>query len=533
MSNKGIQLIQALGIAAIAAMAGADPALALTTLKQVQVSNGSQIDLLFDGKISKGQLKTEYFNDIIQISMTDVAVYPAKISSINGGDLTKVFAYQYAPRLVRCRISVRGKAEEYKDRFKIVTTAPGGKVITLALEGAKNPASDSISVAAAAPEKPAHAEAVARVAEGAPGKASDKKLEAEEKALLERVMSGTAPMAAAEKPASNERKGEKEAERAEKSEKSEKGEKGEKSARSEKDRKEEGKIKAQGQGSGLGSARPLPSFTGLFVKLGGVLALFGLIALAFRRIMNLKQHGAIEAAVSGGKPARGVAGVLSRFARSGLGRISGIGAKPRMIEVLSTQHLGPKNSIAVVRVMEQVLVLGITADAINLITQVGEGEAGAGLESLEDLEELGVLSKHAVKGTASKTSAAASLAAAQSVTRSTPQRGGLGATAAGPAVFADLLRNEATKPRIGAAAPGPSISSPAPLGTVNSPSAQSVVGPKVSRPLSPASRDYLNAGQNSGPSLGGFAGAPGPQGQATSANVRAQIKSRIEGMKQL
>ena len=530
MSNKGIQLIQALGIAATAALAHADPALALTTLKQVQVSNGSQIDLLFDGKISKGQLKTEYFNDIIQISMTDVAVYPAKISSINGGDLTKVFAYQYAPKLVRCRISVRGKAEDYKDRFKVVTTAPGGKVITLALEGGKHSGSDSISTAAAAPnrspaiEKAAHAETVAKAAEKAAEKTSEKGAEksndkvaekgmdAEEKALLERVMSGSAPAAAAttEKVAQNDRKSDKDSERSEKKA----------------DKKDDSKVKAQG--TGLGNARPLPSFTGLFVKLGAVLALFGLIALAVRKFMNLKQHGAIEAAVSGGKPARGVAGALSRFARSGLGRISGIGSKPRMIEVLSTQHLGPKNSIAVVRVMEQVLVLGITADAINLITQVGEGEAGVGLESLEDLEELGVLSKHAVKGTASKTSAAASLAAAQTVTRSAPQRGGLGATAAGPAVFADLLRNEASKPRIGAQTPA---------GMMAAPSAQATLGqgaPKVSRPLTPASRDYLNAG--------GFGAGPAPQAPGGGAanlqshgqsNVRAQIKSRIEGMKQL
>ncbi len=33
-------------------------ALALTTLKQVQVTNGSQIDLLFDGKVSRNQVHT-------------------------------------------------------------------------------------------------------------------------------------------------------------------------------------------------------------------------------------------------------------------------------------------------------------------------------------------------------------------------------------------------------------------------------------------------------------------------------------------
>ena len=67
-----------------AALLLAGPAQAnLLGLKQVQVSDGSQVDILFDGKVNKNQLRTEFFNDIIQISLTDTAVYPAKISSIN------------------------------------------------------------------------------------------------------------------------------------------------------------------------------------------------------------------------------------------------------------------------------------------------------------------------------------------------------------------------------------------------------------------------------------------------------------------
>src|SRR5271154_5553645 len=72
-------------------------AYAMTTLKQVQISGSSQIDLLFDGKIQKSQIRTEFFNDVIQINLTESAVYPAKISSVNGGRLVKIFAYQYAP----------------------------------------------------------------------------------------------------------------------------------------------------------------------------------------------------------------------------------------------------------------------------------------------------------------------------------------------------------------------------------------------------------------------------------------------------
>src|SRR4051794_31621528 len=92
----------------------ASSALGSTNLKSVQVSGGSRVDLLFDGKITRGQIKTEFFNDVIQLSLTDAAIYPAKISSVTGGELTKVFAYQYAPKLVRCRLSVKGKAEDFR-----------------------------------------------------------------------------------------------------------------------------------------------------------------------------------------------------------------------------------------------------------------------------------------------------------------------------------------------------------------------------------------------------------------------------------
>src|ERR1051326_3524548 len=142
------------------------PALASLNLKQVQVTGGSQVDLLFDGKISRSQIKTEFFGDTIQLSFMDVAVYPAKISSVSGGDLTKIFAYQYAPKLVRCRLSVKGKAEDFKARMVIEQK---GKILSVRLGGGHT---DQIASHAAAP-------AAARDADDAdPG----------ERALLEKIL---------------------------------------------------------------------------------------------------------------------------------------------------------------------------------------------------------------------------------------------------------------------------------------------------------------------------------------------------------
>src|SRR5258708_1989943 len=111
---------------------GARPSFALTTLKKVQVTDHSQVDLIFDDKVYARQIKTEFVNDIIQLSLNDVSVYPAKITSISGAELTKVFAYQYAPKLVRCRFSVKGKADDFKNRISIKAS---GKIVTVRIGG--------------------------------------------------------------------------------------------------------------------------------------------------------------------------------------------------------------------------------------------------------------------------------------------------------------------------------------------------------------------------------------------------------------
>ena len=74
-------------------------------------------------------------------------------------------------------------------------------------------------------------------------------------------------------------------------------------------------------------------------------------AVSARRVMLSKFFGGHGSAVS-------------RIAKKGLGR------KGKMIEVVSNHYLGPKKSIAVVRVAGRVLVLGVSNESINLITQL-------------------------------------------------------------------------------------------------------------------------------------------------------------------
>ncbi len=386
---------------------------AMIGLKQVQVSNGSQVDLLFDGKVGKSQIRTEFFNDIIQLSINDVSVYPAKISSVNGGALTKIFAYQYAPKLVRCRLTVKGKAELYKDRFQLV---PNGKILTLRFDEAivdklttraaqasatvdtKNkPASQK---AAPAPDKEAAVEKV---------KISD----SEERKLLEKVLSKTQ---------------EKNPEKAQ---------------------------AAAGQANAgqkpLASGKPLPSPFRIFAKFAVVLGFFGLIALGLRKLLRGNS-------------------TLSRLTKAGLG-------KKKMIEVLSTHHLGPKKSIAVVRVAGRTMVIGVTNESINLITQLSTPtETGMNID-ITELEDIGLRINEAKEAQSvareSQTAAALALIAAGAVPAPGPNKG-----------FSEFLTSEVQKPG-------------------------------VSTPVNVSNFGTVNRTPN-----------------ANSA-VRAQIRSKLEGLKQL
>ncbi len=309
----------------LVALGASETSHALSTLKQVQVTSGSQVDLLFDGKLAKNQIRTEFFNDIVQVVLTDAAVYPAKISSVRGGQLLKIFAYQYAPKLVRCRFTVKGKAEDLKDRFQVATN---GKLLTVKfLDAAPSAAAEKAAapVVAAKAEKPA-----------APV------LNSEEKALLEKV-TASSPQSQEEargRPTEPIR---------------------------------DTSDKAINLGSGkekerhqpLAGGKPLPGIARTMGKLMAVLALFFIVAMGLKKFM---------ARAAGGSE---VVGKLTSFAKKNLGR------KEKMIEMVSSYHLGPKKSISVVRVAGRTLVLGVTQDSISLITQLAGDTA-----SEEELEEL-------------------------------------------------------------------------------------------------------------------------------------------------
>jgi len=84
----------------------------LRDIKQVS-KNEFRIDL--DSRIDTKKVKVEYLRDIVQLSIRGLSVYPAKVVNPAQSEVSRVFAYQFTPELVRIRFTVPGKADAYKD----------------------------------------------------------------------------------------------------------------------------------------------------------------------------------------------------------------------------------------------------------------------------------------------------------------------------------------------------------------------------------------------------------------------------------
>jgi flagellar biogenesis protein FliO len=419
-------------------------ALAAVNLKKVNIVDGSQIELLFDGKVEPSQVKTEFVRDNIQLSLTNTSVYPAKVSMVSGSELTKVFAYQYSPALVRARFTVKGDAQSYANRLQVKIV---GKTVTIRIASAKTDAVATTSASAlrtvAAPEKSVE-QTGANLAK-----------EAEQKELLERI-------AAAEREKSAEKAAAKVAEKAE--------------AKSENvDKVDHADKRLGSRKEPIAGGKPLPS---PFRSIGVMLFVLGIFGLFVMFLKKMKSGNASAKAARGG-----IGGFLNK--------LSGAGAGKAMIEVVATHHLAPKRSIVVVRVQDRMLVLGMTNDAVNLITEFKANEEGEAEENIGIGDFAASLKKF--ENEESPAIPATKLASKANL-------GDIAAAALGLA-----KPRPPSAPKASAAASAyQTVAQPAPVG------ATAAGGPSFSPALAAALKE---------PSV--------------KPSIRAQIKDRVQGMKQL
>ena len=278
---------------------------ALVTLEKIHPKSANEFELTFKDKISREQIATEAFNDIVQLTFRDASVYPAKIIPISEGSIKKIFAYQYSPKVVRCRFSMAGKAETFKSQFSI---SGSGRSILLSFE-----------------EVPAAPVLV----NGKNGKDSEE-IELDEKALIQKVLESDQPKA--ENRVNSELKSDTESSEV---------------------------LLGQKPSRNLTGGKPLPSLKSSFLKLFGVLGLLLALTLVLKKI---KKVSLSKSSGNEGQLTR----ALKKFAQGS------VGGDERLIQVISTHHLDPKKSIAVVKVAGRMLVLGVSNEAIHLITQIAE-----------------------------------------------------------------------------------------------------------------------------------------------------------------
>lgn len=282
----GVMLLPSLATAAI-------------NLKKVNIVDGNQIELLFDSKIDANHVKTEFVRDNIQLSLSNASVYPAKVSMVSGSDLTKVFAYQYAPSLVRARFTVKGDASAYANRLQVKFS---GKSIFVKIAPK---AEDHVASAASSAVRSVSAPETERLKEKESPATADKADQTEQKAEKKKAMP-------------------------------------------------------------LSGGKNLPSPLRSIGMMLFVLGVFGLFVMFLKRLKGRS-----------GKVAQG-AKSLGGF----LNKLSGTASSKEIIEVVATHHLAPKRSIVVVRVQDRMLVLGMTNDNMNLITEFRANEEGEADENI-------------------------------------------------------------------------------------------------------------------------------------------------------
>lgn len=310
---------------------------AMPVLKHVQVKNATEFYLVFDGKVDDAQISSEFVNDIFQVNLKNVAVYPAKIIPIQGKFFSKIFAYQYSPKVVRCRFTLKGKVAEFKRKIRITSR---GETVTVKLE-------QPFPLAKEQRVAPVSEQARLAEAEGA-ADALD------EQALLQKVIRGTDPAQAVKETEGHEASVAHADTPSEIHGKAAEGFSKTPSALSEEVHgTEDNKPR-------LTSGKALPAIWPVVAKLGFVILLVCLLAALAKKLKTTPM----------GRTWLQAAGKLAKKSLS----------KNRdMIQVISTHHLDPKKSLAVVKVAGRLLVLGVSNDAINLITQIPSDGADGGV----------------------------------------------------------------------------------------------------------------------------------------------------------
>ena len=305
------------------------------TIRDIQ-TKANQIEIQLDGSLPRNSVDVEYVRDIVQVSVQNTTIYPAKIIHAENQAFSKIFAYQYSPSMVRVRFSVEGASDAFRGKVK---WQQKGKSIWIDFpEAGQMPAK------------------------------TEKNAEVQEKSLLAKVIS--ASKKSSERNDIKVEKINKEEAREEKPvEKTAEKAIALKSVEENADASEEAKPRLTGHASnggahlsGMKSPGPsvFRSFLAMFLVVGGL----GLVLVYVK-----KKKGSVQAKKVGDSWFSGLIPSSMKKQKS-------------FIEVIAQHPIGPKQSLIVVRIRGQQFVLGVTQDHVQLISQLDADEAE--LDLLDD-----------------------------------------------------------------------------------------------------------------------------------------------------
>lgn len=295
-------------VAALAQVASAES----YKILKVLVKKDKNIEIVFDKRVPIENTRVDYLPEIVQFSFKNSVVFPAKILPVEDSWTSKIFTYQYAPDLVRLRLSTKEAAIKYKS---VLQTQWKGSTLVLSLQNAND------------------------VVVANEGQRSDRLTDKEREEILAKVSGNeTAEVPLPVALAGGLKKTQAAEEVVEKYSSLRSTPEVAKSAES--DLKQNLKQNSN-RGPSLNRSLTIIFFFLAIMGLGAFV-----LAKAFRGSSSHK---------------------IQRFLRG----ITG-GSGEAFIEILSRQSLGPKKSIVVARVKDRTLVLGMSETGISLITEFDE-----------------------------------------------------------------------------------------------------------------------------------------------------------------
>lgn len=275
------------------------------------------VDFAFSSPVSKEDVAVDFQRNFIQVSLKNVSAYPARTEKLSHSLLEKVFTYQYQPDLARARILLKVPANSLEGESRWEVTPQGLRIVvkggteTIA---AATPVKKEIKAVKDTVKVKSAATKAAPAAPATPAASEDPEDALVVKQILEESKKPLTEIAVTKKAESSAA-----------------------ITNTEEQPIFAAQTNAAIEQTNKAKTSPIARVIASLLLVVGVI---GAGAIAYRRFV-----------LGRGMP----------FQRSA----------NRMIEMITTQSLGPKRSVAIIRVLDQYMVVGMSGDNMNLLANLG------------------------------------------------------------------------------------------------------------------------------------------------------------------